>query len=54
MNPVERACVNGLIEVALENWNTLRDGDLVSMVHKLNAVIAIALRGMRGEDKKPA
>jgi hypothetical protein len=54
MSPVERACLNGLIEVAIANWNTVRDGDLVEMMFKLNAVIAIALRGVRGEDKKPA
>ena len=49
MNSVERACINGLIEVALENWNTIRDGDLVDMMFKLNAVIAIAIRSMRNK-----
>jgi hypothetical protein len=54
MNPIERACINALLGEAISNWSAARDGDLVSLMYKLNAMIAIALRSVRREDKKPA
>jgi hypothetical protein len=51
MNPIERACMNALLGEAIANWSAQRDGDLVELMQRLNAMMAIALRGVRSKDK---